>query len=121
MLNANAPNFTQSETYKTAASSVGKANFAFAYLDSRAFFERLYGTLKPLAMFGTAFVPQVGDYVDLGKLPSTEAISKHLSPTITSESMDGQGVLFESVGSFTGGQAVVVTAGAVGAAAIPMI
>ena len=120
--NAVTPNFTQSENYKTAMAAVEKPNVAFAYLDSRAFFERLYGALKPVAMLGAAFVlPQAGEYVDLGKLPPAEAISKHLSPTVLSETSDGQGILLESVGSFTCGEAAVVVVGGSVAAAIPVL
>ena len=116
------PNFTGSETYKTAMTAVEKPGVAFAYLDSQAFFERLYGALKPVAMLGAAFVfPQAGEYVDLGKLPPAEAISKHLSPTVLSETSDNEGILLESVGSFTCGEAVVVVAGGSAAAAIPVL
>ena len=116
------PNFTAGEAYKTAAATVAKPSVAFAYLDARTFFDRAYGALKPFAMLGTAFMfPQSGDYVDLAKLPDAETISKHLSPSVFSESSDGAGVLLESVGSFTYGEAAVVVAGAAGAFAVPMI
>ena len=117
----NTPNFTQSENYKAAAASVEKPNLLFAYLDSRPFFERAYGALKPLAMLGSAFLfPNVGQYVDLAKLPEAGTISKHLSPTVLSESSDDQGILLESVGSFTFNQAGVILPGIVGAVAFPM-
>lgn len=117
-----APNFTGSETYKAALATVSKPNEAFAYLDSKTFFERAYGALKPFAMLGTAFMfPQSGDYVDLAKLPDAETISKHLSPAVLSESSDDAGILLESVGSFTYGEAVVAVAGAAGAVAVPML
>ena len=120
--NISTPNFTQTGAYKTAVASVEKANVAFAYLDSRAFFERAYGALKPLAMLGTAFMfPQSGQYVDLAKLPPAEVISKHLSPSVFSQSSDGQGVLLESVGSFTFGEAAFIIAGGSAAVAIPML
>ena len=116
------PNFTGGETYKTALATVAKPNAAFAYLDARAFFERAYGAFKPFAMLGTAFLfPQSGDYVDLAKLPDAETISKHLSPAVLSETSDDAGILLESVGSFTYGEAAVVVAGAAGAVAIPML
>ena len=119
---ASQPNFTGSDPYKTAVALVGKPNMAFAYLDARAFFERTYGALKPLAMLGTAFMfPQAGDYVDLSKLPEAETISKHLAPTVFAEVGDDQGVLWESVGSFTFGEAAVVVGGATGAAAVPIL
>ncbi len=120
--NSSTPNFTQTDAYKTAVASVEKANVGFAYLDSRAFFERAYGALKPLAMLGTAFMfPQSGQYVDLSKLPPAEAVSKHLSPSMFSESSDGQGILLESTGSFTFGEAGFIIVGGSAAAAIPML
>ena len=117
----NTPNFTQGETYKTAAASVEKPNLAFAFLDARPFFERAYGTLKPLATLGAALAfPKVGDYVDLAKLPEAGTISKHLSPTVLSESNDDEGILMESVGSFTFNQAAVIVPGVVAAVALPV-
>ena len=118
---ANLPNFTQGDTYKASVASVEKPNAVFAYLDTRPFFERAYGALKPWAMIGSAFAfPHIGDYVDLSKLPDADVISKHLSPTVSSESIDDQGMLLESVGSFTLNQAVVIVPGAAAAVAVPM-
>jgi hypothetical protein len=113
----------QSETYKTAASAVGKPNVSFAYLDSKAFFERLYGgSLRQALVMGAAiFAPQIGDYADLGKLPNTETISKHLSPIVFSQSLDGDGLTFESVGTVTFAQALIGVGAGAGAAAVPMM
>jgi hypothetical protein len=116
------PNVTQSETYKAAAAELTEPNIAFGYLDSRAFFERVYGIAKPAAMLGAAFfLPQANDYVDLAKLPAAEVISKHLSPTFFSETMDGQGALMESEGTVTMGQGVFLLTAAATAAAVPFI
>ena len=111
-----------SEAFKTVSASVAKPNVSFVYLDAKAFFERAYGVLKPAAVMRTAiFLQQVGDYVDLGKLPATETITRHLSPTVFSEATDAQGVTMESLGSFTLGQAAVGLAMGVGAVAEPFI
>jgi hypothetical protein len=116
------PNFTQNEPYKTAAGEIPKANVAFGYLDNRAFFERVYGIVKPAAMLGAAFLfPQANDYVDLAKLPAAEVISKHLSPTVFSETLDAQGALAESTGTVTMGQGLIFLSAAAGAAAVPFI
>ncbi len=113
-----ATNFTASEAYKAASSEVEKPNTSYAYLDSRAFFERFYGTLKPYAVTAAFLLPQVNEYVDLGKLPESDAIAKHLSPTVLSQSYSADGCLLESVGSFTFGQAsAVIVGGAMSAAA----
>ena len=112
------PNFTASDEYKTASGAVGKPNSAFAYLDTKTFFERFYGTLKPYAVTAAFLLPQVNDYVDLGKLPEADTVAKHLSATVVSQTYSPEGCLLESVGSVTFGQAtVVLVGGAVGAAA----
>lgn len=112
----------QTERYKAAVAAVVKPNVAFAYVDARAFFERAYGVLKPAATMGAAiFAPQLSDYLDVGKLPATETISRHLSPTVFSEAVDAQGVTVESLGSVTAAQAVAGLAMAAGGAAWPML
>lgn len=112
----------QTPGYKSAAAAVVKPNVAFAYVDAKAFFDRAYGVLKPAATMGAAiFAPQLGDYVDVGKLPGTETISRHLSPTVFSEAVDSQGITVESLGSVTVAQAIAGLAIATGAAAEPML
>ena len=113
---APAANFTASEAYKKTADDVSKANTAYAYLDSRTFFERFYGTLKPYAMTAAFLMPQVNEYVDLSKLPEPEVIARHLAPTVLSQTYSPEGCLLESVGTFTFGQAVAVVSG--GAASV---
>ena len=97
--------------YKAAEGSVGKPNAVFSYLDTKTFFERSYGTLKPYAITASFMMPQVNDYVDPGKLPEPDVIAKHLSSTVLSESYNPEGCLLESVGSITFGQVSLVLAG----------
>ena len=112
-----AANFTAGEVYKKSVADVSKPNTAFAYLDSRVFFERLYGTLKPYAMTAAFLLPQVNEYVDVSKLPEADVIARHLSPTVVSQTYSPDGCLLESVGTFTFGQALTaVVGGSVGAA-----
>ena len=119
---AGEPNFTGGEAYKNALGMVTAPNASFVYLDSAALFERVYGTFRGFALFGAALLyPQLGDYVDLAKLPNAQTVSKHLSPTIFSQKTDEQGSLLESVGSFTLGQAAAVVVGGASAAAIPVM
>ncbi len=119
---AGGANFTASEAYKTASATVAKPNLATTYIDAKPLFERTYGALKPLAMFGAAFAgPQVNDYVDLSKLPDGEAISKHLTPIVLSQKSDDQGILMESVGPVTFIQATAGLGVVVGAAAVPAL
>ena len=115
-------NFTSGQSYKDSVATVPKGNVASGYLDSRVFFERLYGVLKPAALLGTAFLyPQANDYVDLGKLPDADAISKHLSPIVFSQSSDDQGVLVQSTGPVTFFQAGAGLATVSGIIAFPII
>ena len=119
---AGGANFTSGEAYKHSVAALPKADQAFGYLDSKAFFERFYGVLKPAAMFGGAMMyPQVNDYVELGKLPDGEVISKHLSPIVLTQSADDEGVLVESVGPVTFLQAGFGVAGFGAAAAFPTL
>lgn len=111
-----AANFTAGDTYQKASADVTKPNTAFAYLDSRAFFERFYGALKPYAMTAAFLLPQVNEYVDVSKLPEPDVVARHLSPTVLSQTYSPDGCLLESVGSFTFGQAAtVVVGGSIGA------
>jgi hypothetical protein len=95
------PKIDKSAGFQASSALVGKPAGAFGYIDSKALFEKVYGvassTLKVMAVFN----PHASDYADLSKLPSTEAISKHLSPIVYSQSTDADGVLVESVGPVT--------------------
>jgi hypothetical protein len=48
---------------------------------------------------GAAFLPALSDTIDVNKLPSAEVITRHLSPTVMSQSYRGDGYVAESVGS----------------------
>jgi len=91
----------KSNVFKTSADLVVQPTGGFGYIDSKALFEKIYGVasnaLKMMAMFN----PHANDYADLSKLPSTEAISKHLSPIVYSQSTDENGTLMESTGPVT--------------------
>jgi hypothetical protein len=110
-----------SPAFAQAAKSVSTPTSGYGYLDLKTLVERSYGTLRPFIAMSLAFSPDSGKYVDAGKLPSTEAISKHLSPAVYSQSVSAEGTLIESVGPLTFNQVVGVTLGGVFAAAFPMI
>jgi len=110
-----------SPAFAQAAKSVSAPTSGYGYLDLKTLVERSYGTLRPFIAMSLAFSPDSGKYVDAGKLPSTEAISKHLSPAVYSQSVSAEGTLIESVGPLTFNQVVGVTLGGVFAAAFPMI
>lgn len=110
-----------SPAFAQAAKSVNAPTSGYGYLDLKTLVERSYGTLRPFIAMSLAFAPDSGKYVDAGKLPNTETISKHLSPAVYSQSVSADGTLIESVGPLTFNQVVGVTVGGVLAAAFPMI
>ena len=95
------------ETYKAAARSVPPPTNFFAYLDTAMLYTRLDATIRPLLLMAAAFMPGVNDYVDLGKFPATEVITKHLSPIVSSQRYDHDGYVTESVGPVTLNQATI--------------
>jgi hypothetical protein len=111
----------QSSSYQTASKSVNPPSSGFGYLDLKAFFERSYGTLRPFIAMSVAFNPEAGRYLDASKLPGTETISKHLGPSVYSQSVSAEGTLMESVGSLTFHQILIGGLGGGLTAAFPMI
>jgi hypothetical protein len=107
------------EGFRKAAGLVEEPTTSFAYVDTKAIFGRIYGLFRGVASMG--FVPHLGDYVDVGKLPAPETITRHLGPTVASGSVRDLGLLTESAGPVTSTEAVVVTALGVGAAALPVV
>ncbi len=112
---------SQSPAYTGAARAVGAPTSGFGYLDMKTLFERSYGTLRPLIAMSLAFSPDAGQYLDAGKLPGTETISRHLTPSIYSQSVTAEGTLIESIGTLTFNQVLVAAIGGGVAAAFPMI
>jgi uncharacterized protein (UPF0254 family) len=112
---------TRSEAYKNTTGMVAKPNVSFAYLDSKAAFERVYALVKSAVMMAPIFVPQIGQYADLNKLPPTETISRHLSPVVFSQTLDAEGLTLESVGPVTFAQVGIGLGAGIGAAAVPML
>jgi hypothetical protein len=93
--------FSNSETYKRAARSVPTPTNFFAYVDLGLLYSRLDATLRPMLLMSAAFMPWMNDYVDLGKLPAAEIVTKHLSPIVSSHRYHGNGYIAESVGPIT--------------------
>lgn len=87
--------------YKTAERAVVTPTDAFVYIDTALLYTRLDAALRPMLLMSAAFMPSIADYVDAGKLPPPETVSKHLSPIISSQRFDGDGYLTDSVGPVT--------------------
>ena len=93
----------------------------FGELDMKTLFERGYGTMRPLLAMSLAFSADAGQYLDAGKLPGTETISRHLTPSIYSQSTTPDGTLVQSVGTLTFNQVLIAAISGGIYAAYPMI
>jgi hypothetical protein len=62
-------------------------------------YARFDASLRPLLAMGAAFLPSLADTIDVGKLPPSEIVSRHLGPTVMSQSYRGDGYVAESIGS----------------------
>jgi len=90
-----------SQTYKAAERLLpAPANF-FSYVDTALLYSRLDASLRPMLLMAAAFVPAIARSVDLGKLPSPDVITKHLSPIVSSQRYDRDGYVAESLGPIT--------------------
>jgi hypothetical protein len=96
-----------SQTYKSANRLVPAPTNFFAYIDTQLLYSRLDASLRPMLLLAAAFMPEVSSSVDLGKIPSPEVITKHLSPIVSSQRYDRDGYVAESVGPITFNQSVV--------------
>ena len=88
-------------TYKNAERVVPAPTNAFVYIDTALLYTRLDAALRPMLLMSAAFMPAISDYVDVGKLPPPETVTKHLSPIVSSQRFDGDGYVTESVGPVT--------------------
>jgi hypothetical protein len=102
--------------FKTNAALVPKPTQSFTFIDTALLYGRLDAALRPMLIMGAAFVPGIADAVDLGKLPTAEVITKHLSPIVVSQHHQDDGYLTESLGPISIYQAAIGIAGATGAA-----
>jgi len=100
-------NFANSQTYKSATGFVPAPTTFFAYIDTALLYSRLDATLRPILLMAAAFAPHANDFVDLGKIPDAQVITKHLSPIVSSQRYDRDGYVAESVGPITLDHAVI--------------
>lgn len=90
-----------SSAYKSAVHAVPAPTDAFVYVDTALLYSRLDAALRPMLLMSAAFMPAISDYVDVGKLPPPEIVTKHLSPIVSSQRYDGDGYVTESTGPVT--------------------
>jgi hypothetical protein len=105
--------------YQKAAGMVDAPTSSFTYVDMKAGFERVYGLFRGVAAVG--LVPHLSEYVDIGKLPQSATISRHLGPAVASTSVKEGGVLMQSAGPVTVSQAGFVTLLTAAVAAFPYV
>jgi len=108
-----APTLESSESFAEAKPMWNETQQAFGYVDAKGLFERVYNQLRPIIIFSSAMMPGVSDFIDISKLPETEAISSHLQPIVSIQRRLDDGYLIESSGPITMTQAfALVGAGA---------
>ena len=82
------------------------------YLDANTLFERGYGSIRPMLVFGAALVPNLADFIDPNALPETSEVCKHLTPILMSRRELPDGTLDDSVGPLTAFEASALGVGA---------
>jgi hypothetical protein len=97
-----------SASYKSAVHAVPAPTNFFAYVDMPLLYSRLDASVRPLLLMCAAFMPAISDYIDVNKLPPPEAVTKHLSPIVSSQRYQGDGYLSESIGPITLNQAAII-------------
>jgi hypothetical protein len=98
---------SNSQTYKAAERLLPAPTNFFSYVDTALLYSRLDASLRPMLLMAAAFMPAIARSVDLGKLPSPEVITKHLSPIVASQRYDRDGYVAESLGPITLDQAAI--------------
>ncbi len=96
-----------SAAHQAIASQVRTPTAGYVYLDLRMLFERSYAMLRPFLAMSLSFSPELGNYLDASRLPSTEAVARHLGPSAFSQSVSDEGTRIESVGTLTFSQTLV--------------
>jgi hypothetical protein len=89
---------SDSSAYKAASRSVATPTTGFVYIDTALLYSRLDTALRPMLLMSAAFMPAIGEYVDVTKLPPVEIVTKHLSPIVLSQRYERDGYVTESVG-----------------------
>ena len=114
-LQSGAGRLDSTPAFTSASGAVTAPTSGFGYIDLRTLFERGYGPLKSLLGVSLAFTSEAGQYLDAGKLPPAETISRHLTPIVYSQTTTEHGTLIESIGPVTFNQILLAaTAGVIG-------
>jgi hypothetical protein len=106
-----------SDPFKTAERLLPPGKDLFVYFDTALTYARLDSALRPMLIMAAAFMPSIGDSVDLGKLPEPGVVTKHLSPIVMTQRYENDGYVTESIGPISMFQAGVAAIAATGAGA----
>lgn len=98
-------------SFRNAAETVREPTAAFAFVESRPLFERIYGPLREFVKMWALLASNITTYIDPSKLPGTETVSQHLGPIVYSQTSVDGGTLSESAGPVTISQATFVLGG----------
>jgi hypothetical protein len=82
------------------------------YLDASTLFERGYGSVRPMLIFGAALVPNLTSFIDPNTLPETSEVCRHLTPILMCRRELPDGTLDDSVGPLTAYEASALGVGA---------
>ena len=93
--------------YQTGLKTVAEPKIGVLYVDLKTLFERLYEKLKPMAAYSLVGQPEVAKYLDPGKLPKAETISRHLLPMVISWADAENGMQMDCSGSISLFQAYI--------------
>ncbi len=118
---AGAGKLSDQPAFQAAEKWVQPPTAAFGYLDLQALVGRAVNVFRPMLVMSMALNPDSGQFIDAGKLPSTETLTKHLGVTVNSQSATADGVLVESAGSLTFNQAVGAILIGAGFSALPTL
>jgi hypothetical protein len=94
-------NLSSAPSYKRAVQTLPEPKNMFTYFDLGLLYTRLDAALRPMLLMGAAFMPAIGEYVDVSKLPPAEVIARHLSPIVSSQRYQNNGYISESIGPIT--------------------
>lgn len=88
----------QAPSFQQALKAVLPPTMGTVYVDTKKLFERVYEKVKPLAAMELAGHEELAKYLDPGKIPRAETISKHLSPTTIVAAGAADGFTIETLG-----------------------
>jgi hypothetical protein len=93
--------------YQAATASMPSPEGIFGYVNLQGLTNQAYGTLRPLLAMGLALNTETAAYLDASKLPSVDALAKHLGTSVFSRSVTPEGQIVVARGALTVPQLVI--------------